>query len=100
MTTKLENSNNYLRWTTQVLPALRSNEVMCIVDGTKPCPPKFITNSDGTEVSNPEFSIWTRKDQHILSWLTISLSDSVMSTVYGLHTARQVWTALASKFAS
>jgi hypothetical protein len=100
MTTKLENSSNYLRWTTQVLPALRSNEVMGIVDGTEPCPPKLITNSDGAEVSNPAFSVWTRKDQHILSWLTMTLSDSVLSTVYGLHTARQVWTALASKFAS
>jgi hypothetical protein len=83
-----------------VLPALRSHKVIGIVDGTEPCPPKFITNSDGIEVSNPEFSIWTRKDQHILSWLTMTLSDSVLSTIYGLHIARQVWTALASKFAS
>lgn len=30
----------------------------------------------------------------------MTLSDSVLSIVYGLNTARQVWTALASKFAS
>lgn len=60
MTTKLESSNNYLRWTTQVLRALRSNEVMGIVDGSEPCPPTFITNTEGIEVSNPKFSIWTR----------------------------------------
>ena len=81
--TKLENNNNYLRWQTQVNPALRSGDFMGIVDGSEPCPPKFITDSEGKEIPNPEFNIWTRKDQYILSWLTTTLSDSVLSTIYG-----------------
>jgi hypothetical protein len=98
--TKLESSNNYLRWQTQVRPALRSSELMGIVDGTDPCPPKFINDDEGKEIPNPEFSVWTRKDQYVLSWLTTTLSDSVLSTVYGLDTSQQVWAALSSRFAS
>lgn len=72
---KLENSNNYLRWLTQVHPALCSHELVGIVDGSEPCPPKLITDDEGQEVPHPKFVIWTRKDQYILSWITMTLFD-------------------------
>ena len=98
--TKLESSNNYLRWQTQVHPALRSSKLMGIVDGTNPCPPKFINDDEGMEIPNPKFSVWTHKDHYVLSWLTTTLSDSVLFIVFGLDTSRQVWAALSNRFAS
>jgi transposase InsO family protein len=73
---------------------------MGIVDGTEPCPSKFIVDASNKETLNPAFVIWKRKDQTILSWINLTLSKKVLSTIYGLETSRQVWTALANQFAN
>jgi hypothetical protein len=93
---KLEGPN-YLSWLTQFLPILRSTDSMGIIDGSEPCPPKFLTTADNTHVFNPEFTMWQRKDQTILSWINITLSKKVLSTIYGLDTSWQVWSALANQ---
>lgn len=93
--------NNYLNWVSQFLPVLRSHDLMGIVDGIEPCPPKFCSDNSGnltTEI-NPFFLSWQKKDQYLLSWFNTTLSDSVLSSVYGLHTSRKVWTSLATRFA-
>jgi hypothetical protein len=96
---KLEGPN-YLGWTTQFLPILRTHDLLGIVDGSEPCPPKLITDDKGVESLNPEFTIWNKKDQCILSWINLTLSEKVLSTVYGLDTSKQVWNTLATKFAN
>jgi hypothetical protein len=96
---KLEGPN-YLGWKTQFMPILRTHELVGIVDGTEPCPDKLIIDSSGKEILNPEFTIWNRKDQCILSWINVTLSEKVLSTVYGLDTSKQVWSALATRFAN
>jgi hypothetical protein len=96
---KLEGPN-YLSWLTQFSPILRSTDSMGIVDGTEPCPPKFLLDENNKQVPNPEFALWQRKDQTILSWINITLSKKVISTIYGLETSRQVWTSLANQFAN
>jgi hypothetical protein len=47
--------NNYLGWVFQFEPILKSHELMGIVDGSEPCPPKFLPASDKTlpEILNP-----------------------------------------------
>jgi hypothetical protein len=81
---------NYLGWTTQFIPALKSNDLLGIVDGSKPYPPKVVVNAEGKETPNPEFIVWNKKDQYLLSWLNSTLSEKVLPTVYGLDTAKQV----------
>jgi hypothetical protein len=53
---KLEGPN-YLRWLTQFLPILRSQEAMRIVDGTDTCPPQFLADVSGKQIPNLEFTI-------------------------------------------
>jgi hypothetical protein len=96
---KLEGPN-YLSWTTQLAHILKTHNLMGIVDGFEPCPPQFLPGDDGKEVLNPTYSIWQKKDQYVLSWINVHLSESVLSTIYGLQTSQQVWTSLATKFAS
>lgn len=96
---KLE-SGNYTSWLTKINHILRTHDLMGFMDGTEPCPPKTITNELGKVISNPEYSIWNKKDQYLLSVITTSLSKKVLATVYGLNTSHQAWTALATKFAS
>jgi hypothetical protein len=85
---------------TQILPILRTYDLIGIFDGSEPSPQKNITTDQGKEVLNPEFIDWNKKDQFLLSVIAASLSEKVLAIVYGLHTSSQAWTALATKFAS
>jgi hypothetical protein len=98
---QLERSN-YIVWVSQFEPIFHTYDFESFADGSETCPPKFVTNKDGqvTTTINPEFSIWNKKDQHLLSWINLTLSTKVLSTVYGLTTPRQVWNLLANRFAS
>lgn len=101
VTTKLDHLT-YLQWNTQVVPILIANDLLGIVEGTEPCPPKHLPASSEQAVPslNPAYSLWVKKDQFILSWLNSTLADSVLTAVYGLRTSRQVWQFLSTKFAS
>lgn len=70
------------------------------MDGSEPCPPQFLSDDQGSNVLNPKYSIWNRKDQFLLSLINVSLTESILSTVFGLHTSQQVWNLLAHKYAS
>jgi hypothetical protein len=91
---------NYMVWLSVIVPIPKSHEVMGIVDGSNPCPPQFVTDAEGKNAPNPAYSLWVRQDQLLLGWLNITLSESVLSIVFGLHTSNQVWSALKSRFAS
>jgi hypothetical protein len=93
---------NYMAWVFQFRPILRTNDLMGIVDGSEPCPPKFIPGrtSDSPAQLNPAFTMWEKKDQYLLNWFIATLSEKVLSTVYGLDTSRQVWCALANRYAT
>jgi len=84
--TKLDGPN-YMSWLFLVVPILKSHDFMGIVDGSEPCPPQFVPDDQGKDVLNPDYSLWNKKDQFILSWLNTALNESVLSTLYGLHTS-------------
>jgi hypothetical protein len=91
---------NYTSWVTQIHPILRTYDLMGIIDGLETCPQKMTTDDEGKEIPNPEYLTWNKKDQYLLCLITTSLSEKVLSTVYGLNTSHQAWTALSTKFAS
>ena len=64
---RLDGPSTYLQWLSIFLPVLRSNELVGIIDGTEPCPPKLLTNEQGQAIPNPEYSVWIKKDHHLLS---------------------------------
>ena len=86
---------NYLIWSSQIVPVLKSHDLMGFVDGSEPCPSKSLDGS-----LNPAYILWNKKDQYVLSWINATLSDKVLASVYGITSAREVWSSLANKFAS
>jgi len=66
----------------------------------KTCPTKLLDDENGQYVPNPNYTLWIRKDQFLLSWIISTLSEKVLSQVYGLDTSRLIWAALQNKFAS
>jgi len=101
MTLKLEGPK-YITWSNQVIPILKTNDLMGFVDGSEPCPPKYVLDAQGqaTTTLGPNFLLCTKKDQFVLSWLNASLSEKVMSTTFGVTSAKEVWDSLSSRFAS
>jgi transposase InsO family protein len=91
---------NFISWTTQFLPALRAHDLLGIVDGSEACPSEFTLDATGkpTEVRNPDFLVWQKKDQFILAWINATLTERILSTVYGMNTAQQVWASLSNRF--
>jgi len=89
-----------MSWTTQFVPALSTHDLLGIVDGSDVCPSKFAIDAEGkpTSTINPDFPVWQKKDQFVLAWLNATLSEKVLSMVYGLPTAQQVWAHLANRF--
>lgn len=45
-------------------------------------------------------SYGTKKNQFVLDWMKSTISEKVLSTVYGIRVARLSWLALANRFAS
>ncbi|RVW93117.1 Retrovirus-related Pol polyprotein from transposon RE2 [Vitis vinifera] len=93
---KLDGSHNYLAWKMQFLNLLRGHDLMGFIDGTEACPPKHIASGS----LNLAYVVWQKKDVCLLGWILASLSEKLVSTIYGLETSKQVWTALQTRFSS
>ena len=78
------------------LNLLRGHDLMGFIDGTEVCPPKHIASGS----LNPAYVVWQKKDVCLLGWILASLSEKLVSTIYGLETSKQVWTALQTRFSS
>jgi len=53
ITAKLQlDEQNYMAWLYQFQPILRTNDLMGIVDGTEPCPPRFIPGPTKENLTN------------------------------------------------
>ncbi|KAK1264801.1 hypothetical protein QJS04_geneDACA016156 [Acorus gramineus] len=71
-TIKLD-STNYTIWRQQFLPILNGLQLTGYIDDTKPCPDKFLLNSEGqlNTTVNPLFLEWQREDQNLLAPLSL-----------------------------
>ncbi|XP_012850808.1 PREDICTED: uncharacterized protein LOC105970518 [Erythranthe guttata] len=96
--TKLTRTN-YPIWKAQMLPYLKGQEVFGYVDGTIKAPPATLT-VNGTSTPNPEFALWTKQDNLILSTINSSLTEEVLAQVYQSETSHAIWLALQTCFAS
>ncbi|KAB2596288.1 hypothetical protein D8674_031738 [Pyrus ussuriensis x Pyrus communis] len=88
---------NYPLWLAQILPILKSRDLMGYVDGTLIPPSKYLS---GTTNLDPAYSAWVQQDQMILSWINGSLTASVLFVVASKRTARAIWEALEQRYAS
>jgi len=91
MTFKLEGPN-YITWSNQVLPILKTNNLMGFMDGSEPCPSKFLLDDQRKAAAtlSPKFLLWTKKYQFVLSWINATLTEKVMSSTFGVTSAQQV----------
>ena len=99
---KLDKSN-YTIWKSQILLAIRANDLEGFLDGSHTCPNQLLTGestSTNTAVisENPTYTTWKRQDQMILSWLLSSISVEILSIVVNSKTYRELWISLEEQF--
>jgi hypothetical protein len=96
--------DNYLLWRAQIVPLLRSYDLLGFVNGTYPCPPDRITIlTEGgrmMDVQNPEYRAWLKQDQAILFAIVSSLTPSVSGLVLFATSAYDACTTLTTSFSS
>lgn len=91
---------NYLAWKTQFRPILNYQNLEGIIDGTVPEPPSETPSAADPSIMepNPDYAIWFRKDQMLLSWIFASLTEEIFPYVIGLKSSQEVWKALEQSF--
>ncbi|KAF4384398.1 hypothetical protein F8388_004631 [Cannabis sativa] len=94
LTVKLDRSN-FLAWKSQVIPTVIGHGLDDILLGGH-SPPERLVNGQ----TNPEFTIWKRKDQLLLSWLRSSMSESVLGSLAQFQSSYTAWRALEQRYAS
>jgi hypothetical protein len=95
---------NFLSWQAQVLPTLRGARVMRLLEGSDLAPPEFVDSEDADkkkiQVPNPSYDVWITRDQQVVSYIVNPLSEDILSHVYGMVHAYEIWTAIHELFSS
>ncbi|KAA8518236.1 hypothetical protein F0562_015710 [Nyssa sinensis] len=101
ITTRLD-SSNYVAWKFQISSVLRAHSLIGYIDGTHPCPRKFVQDEGGagTTQINPDYQIWNTQDQALMTLLNATLSQTALSHIIGYSTSREAWLALERRFSA
>jgi hypothetical protein len=100
--------NNFPLWRSMVLPAIRGAQLVGLLDGSDPEPPKELAptaaektaDDQAKPVPNPAYAAWLARDQSVMSYLLQSLSLEILPHVHRIESAAGVWRALAEMFAA
>ncbi|KAH0657630.1 hypothetical protein KY289_026378 [Solanum tuberosum] len=88
--------SNILLWKTQFLPMVRGCGLGHHIDGSQVIPGQFLSNDQ----PNPDYHVWVRADQLVLSWIVAFVSDEILPQLVGVETAQTTWNKLVVAYAS
>jgi hypothetical protein len=92
---------NYLAWTAQFIPILKSHNLLGFIDSSNLCPAMFVgDNAAKNKFVNPAHTNWQSRDQLLLSWIISSISPALVASLYGLDSSFLAWQSRAARFAS
>ena len=101
MTVKLD-SSNYTVWKHQISMVLETYFLFELLDDTQPIPEKFLKDLSGsiTAIFNPDYSIWKSKEKALLTFISSTLTPSILALIVGCHSVMEVWKVLENCFSS
>nr|POF03676.1 hypothetical protein CFP56_34433 [Quercus suber] len=101
MTVKLD-SSNYIVWKYQISMVLETYSMFELLDEVSLVPEKFLKDLSGTitSVINPEYLIWKSKEKALLTFISSTLTPSVLAITVGCSSAQDVWKVLENMFSS
>ena len=99
MTVKLD-SSNYIVWKYQISMVLKTYSMFELLDEGPLVPEKFLKDLFGTItlVLNPDYLIWKSKEKALLTFISSTLTPSVLAITVGCSSAQEVWKVLENRF--
>lgn len=98
--TLLLDETNYPTWLFRLESFLKGQNLFGFVDGSIPCPPQLVCDSDGSNVLNSEYEAWKTQDQSVVNMLGQTLSPIALTCAVGSKSAHEMWNNLKLKFAA
>ena len=73
-----------------------------LLDDTQSIPEKFLKDLSGsvTAIINPDYSIWKSKEKALLTFISSTLTPSILALIVGCHSVMEVWKVLENCFSS
>ena len=86
MTVKLENTN-YIIWKHQILMVLETYSLFELLEEPQLIPEKFLKDLFGvsTTILNPDYLLWSSKEKGLLTFMSSTLSPSILALTVGCH---------------
>jgi len=99
MIVKLD-SSNYIVWKHQISMVLETYSMFELLDEVPLVPEKFLKDLSGTItlVLNLDYLIWKSKEKALLTFISSSLTPSVLAITVGCSSAQEVWKVLENRF--
>ncbi|CAN6469290.1 unnamed protein product [Victoria cruziana] len=99
--------DNYLIWKRQIVSFIRGRDLHGHLDGRSLAPPAMLlqetVENDGKiityEVPNSEYDKWVEKDQILVAYIPVTLSERVLQTIPDDTTTFDLWVFLANSYA-
>ena len=91
MTVKL-NSSNYMVWKHQISMVLETYSMFELLDEVPLIPEKFLKDLIGTVTSvlNSDYLIWKSKERALLTFISSTLTPSILAITVGCSSTREV----------
>ena len=101
MTVKLDNTN-YIVWKHQISMIIETYSLFELLEEPQIVPKKFLRDSFGnyTMIVNPDHLIWKSKEKALLTFISSTLTPSILALTVGCATAIEVWKVLENRFSS
>ena len=101
MTIKLDNTN-YIVWKPQITMVLETYSLFELIEEPQLIPEKFLKDSSGsfTTVMNPDYLVWKSKEKALLTFVSSTLTPSILALTVGCSSALEVWKVLENRFSS
>jgi len=101
MIVKLD-STNYIVWKHQITMVLETYSMFDLLNEFQPIPNKFLKDLSGsiTTIINPDFQIWKLKEKALLTFMSSTLSPSILALTVGCTTLIDVWKVFENRFSS
>nr|POE46099.1 hypothetical protein CFP56_34157 [Quercus suber] len=101
MTVKLDNTN-YIVWKHQITMVLETYSLFELLEDPQLVPDKYLKDLSGnyTTIMNPDFLIWKSKEKALLTFISSTLTPSILALTVGCTSAMEVWKVLENRFSS
>ena len=101
MTIKLDNSN-YIVWKHQISMILETYSLFELLEEPQLIPEKFLKDLSGayTTIVNLDYTLWRSKEKALLTFISSTLSPSILALTVGCTSALEVWKVLENIFSS